>query len=374
VTKASLGRWLLVASVVLSSCSLLGRGERTGPTLARGEPLVVSTLAGKAGQPGRRDGETSSALFDRPTGLVLDLDGSLLVTDEGGNSVRRVDDAGRVTTVANPSGEPGTFDGGFLQARLRAPRQICVAPDRGVFLAEAGNHRIRRLGPFGQVETIAGLGNRGGVDGPLLLARFDTPSGVVLDGKGRLVIADSGNHSIRVITEDRVTRTLAGGGEPGFVDGKGSEARFHSPADLGLALDTGAVLVADAGNHAIRRIDGLGNVTTLAGDGQPGLVDGRGGSARFSRPSGLCVGGRGEIYVADTGNNAIRVIEPDGAVITLAGGKGEGYRDGGAGAALFSSPLDVLMTQKGALVVADGGNHVLRLLSPLSPPADSSRR
>ena len=157
---------------------------------------------------------------------------------------------------------------------------------------------------------------RGFRDGPKGVAEFDMPSGVAIDVAGTIYVADTGNHAIRRVATDGTVTTIAGDGLAGFQDGTGASARFNAP--IGIALDrTGALLVADSCNDRIRRIEPSGSVRTLAGDGMPGLLDGLAASARFDTPTGILVGADGRVTVADTGNDAIRRISSDGQVTTV---------------------------------------------------------
>jgi sugar lactone lactonase YvrE len=213
------------------------------------------------------------------------------------------------------------------------------------------------------VTTLAGEGSPGLQDGAGPRARFADPFGVVVDQVGNIYVADAGdNNRIRKVTPDGVVTTLAGGAE-GFKDGPGRAAAFNTPS--ALAIDAGGNLyVADTGNNAIRKVTPDGAVTTLAGDGAAGYRDGPARSARFNAPCGVAVDARGNVYVADTYNDRIRQITPEGQVKTVAGGDAPGYRDGVAASALFDTPCAVLATAAGELLVADTGNNLVRKITP----------
>ena len=213
------------------------------------------------------------------------------------------------------------------------------------------------------VGVLAGDGQVGWLDGPALEARFSEPFGLAVAADGSTFVTDAGNsHRLRRIGVDGHVSTLAGG-ERGFVDGRGPEARFATPS--ALAVDAAGVLyVADTGNHAIRRVTPDGQVTTLAGDGIAGNLDGPAGQARFNAPVGVAVDASGHVIVADTYNDSIRAISPDGQVRTLAGGGGTGYVDGGPFTARFDTPCGVAVAPDGRIVVADTGNAVVRVIAP----------
>lgn len=212
-----------------------------------------------------------------------------------------------------------------------------------------------------RVTTIAGDGLPGAGNGSPARTRFADPFGVVLDRAGNLYLADGGdNNTIRKIGLDGISTTLAGSVE-GYADGAGSAAAFNTPS--GLAIDAaGNLYVADTGNHAIRKVTPAGAVSTLAGGGAAGYRDGQGAAAQFNGPLGVAVDAAGVVYVADTYNDRIRRIALDGTVTTIAGGARAGKADGPALQALFHTPASVAVNTAGELVIADTGNHAVRLL------------
>jgi len=223
--------------------------------------------------------------------------------------------AGRIDLVAG-DGVPGMHDGIAAQARFADPYGVAVANDGAVFVSDAGeNNRIRRIAADGTVSTFAGS-VEGFVDGIGAAAAFDTPSGVAFDREGNLYVADTGNHAIRKVTPQGAVSTLAGDGTPGFVDGPGRQARFDGPTGVAVGAD-GRVYVADTYNDRIRVIAADGTVATLAGGDRPGDVDGTGTLARFDTPTAVVVDAMNRVYVADLRNNAIRRVTPTGEVTTL---------------------------------------------------------
>lgn len=219
--------------------------------------------------------------------------------------------------------------------------------------------RVTPLGWAAQLRLTAGEGILGGRDGAAGQARFADPYGVAVDAAGVLYVADAGdNNRIRRIGPDGVVGTLAGSTE-GFADGAGAAAQFHTPS--GLALDrAGNLYVADTGNHAIRKISPQGVVTTLAGTGVAGFRDGAGTQAQFNGPIGVAVDAMGRVYVADTYNDRIRVIHTNGQVNTLAGGERPGYQDGAGAEARFDTPTALVVDEAGVVWVADTRNDVIR--------------
>lgn len=214
------------------------------------------------------------------------------------------------------------------------------------------------------VTTLAGDGSPRFRDAnPSTQAAFSDPFGVAITAEGTIYVADAGeSNRIRKITPDGTITTFAGGSE-GFSDGLTTAASFNTPS--GLALDAhGNLFVADTGNNRIRKITPDGQVSTVAGDGTADYLDGPAAQARFNGPIGVAVDARGNVYVADTYNDRIRMISPDGQVSTVAGAGTPGYADGNAGTALFDTPCGVAVLTNGSIVVADTGNDRLRKITP----------
>ena len=209
------------------------------------------------------------------------------------------------------------------------------------------------LGWKANVAIIAGDGS------PLVLS---DPFGVAVAADGTIYVADAGeSNRIRKLSPDGKVSTLAGGSE-GFADGAGAAASFNTPSALALGPD-GNLYVADTGNNRIRKITPDGKVSTVAGNGTAGYVDGPAAQAQFNGPIGLAVSVRGDIYVADTYNDVIRMITTEGEVTTIAGGGMPGYADGEQKTALFDTPSGIIVVEDSSLIVADTGNGRLRKVS-----------
>jgi sugar lactone lactonase YvrE len=178
------------------------------------------------------------------------------------------------------------------------------------------NNLIRKIDPLGNPSIVAGSGDPGFADGLGKRAAFAYPAGVAVDRRGNLFVADTGNHRIRKIDPDGQVTTLAGNGQPGYADGIGTAAQFHFP--LGVTIDEeGNVYVADRSNRRIRKIDANATVSTFAGSGISGLVDGPGATAQFTSPAGILVDKTGSIYVSDLRSPNVRKIDRNGFVSTL---------------------------------------------------------
>jgi hypothetical protein len=290
---------------------------------------VVTTLAGTAGSSGSADGTGAVARFDWPHGVAVDGAGNVFVADTYNNTIRKITPSGVVTTLAgSAAANRGSADGTGAAARFYWPWGVAVDGAGNVFVADVGNEivggddTIRKITPAGVVTTLAGTVDAyGSSDGTGAAARFYEPQGVAVDVAGNVFVADHGNNTIRKITPSGVVTTFAGtAGSSGSADGTGAAARFNGPQ--GVAVDVaGNVFVADSGNHTIRKVAPSGVVTTLAGSAEadPGSADGTGAAARFNSPAGVAVDGSGNVFVADSGNNAIRKISISGVVTTIVG-------------------------------------------------------
>lgn len=316
----------------------------------------VTTLAG-TGNAGFQDAPTTSAEFGEPRGVDVDRLGNIYVADTANHAIRKITPDGTVTTLAG--GTQGDADGTGTDAEFDQPHALAVAPNGIVYVADTFNSRIRAVEPDGTTTTFAG-GDLGFTDGTGADAEFQFPFGLAVDGDGTLYVGDTSNHAIRTITPDGEVTTLAGGTQ-GFADGTGSGARFDFPMNLTVGSD-GAVFVADSSNHAIRAIAPNGAVTTIAGDGSQGFDDGIGQQARFRFPHDVAVHDDGTIRVADANNQAIRSIEPDGTVTTIAGDGSNGFVDGVGTDARFRAVRGIAVDTSGTIVVADSGNRAIRLI------------
>ncbi len=327
---------------------------------------VVTTFAGTAGFPGTADATGNAARFNYPRGLTFDRSGNLLVADSTNNTIRKITTAGVVTTIAGSAGAGGSADGSVTAARFNFPNSLAVDASGNIYVADENNQTIRLISTDGSVTTLAGLaGNIGRVDGTGNQARFDHPTGVVVDNNGNAYVADYGNQLIRRVTRAGLVTTVAGvGGIAGAVDGTGyslDPSLLRNPSGMTVSA-AGVVYVADSGNNSIRMLTPAGVMTTLAGSvNGNGIADGTGTAARFFSPSGVAADAAGNVYVADTGNHLIRKISPAGVVTKLAGiALTVGSADGPASSATFNYPSGIVVDGSGAVYVADNGSHTIR--------------
>ncbi len=322
----------------------------------------TSTMAGGRAPQGGVDGTAADASFNSPAGVAVDSNGNILVADGNNNKIRKIAPTGVVSTLAG-SGSIGSADGAGVSASFYAPVAIAVGADGNIYVADLGNHKIRKITPAGIVSTLAGSGSSGSVDGAGVTASFNSPHGVAVDGSGNVFVADTYNQKIRKITPAGIVSTLAGSGSIGSADGAGVTASFDSPR--AVAVDgSGSVFVADASNQKIRKISPVGLVSTLAGSGAQGSADGAGITAGFRFPYGIAVDLTGNVYVADASNHKIRRITSAGVVTTLAGAGSAGYIDGPGTAAGFNEPRGITIDFGGSVIVADIKNHRIRRVTP----------
>jgi len=365
-------RFTAPGGIAVDSSGYLYVADTYASTIRRISPSAsVTTLAGTAAPQGLwADGAARSARFFSPWGLVLDGAGNAYVTDQLNHVVRKISASGQVLTLAGQPGVPGSQDGSAASASFNMPAGLALAPNGDLYVADSGNHVIRRISASGTVSTLAGLaGSPGSADGNCSSARFNSPAGLALDSSGRLLVADSGNHTIRLLDGAGDVSTFSGqAGVSGELDGARKNALFSSPQ--GLAFDrNGNLLIADGGNASVRRISSAGWVVTLAGGhaGQMGSTDGLGSAAQFYFPQGIAVDPEGFIYVADTFNDTLRRISPQGRVTTI-GGEEEtnSLMDGIGSASRFSMPVGLALDSSNRLWVADSYNNTIRLGSAVS--------
>jgi len=282
--------------------------------------------------------------------------GNIQVT-VGSNTVQSTNfDFVFTVTVSTLAGSTNGFaDGTGSDAQFSQPFSVAADANGNIYVADAGNNKIRKVTPAGVVTTLAGSTN-GFADGTGDAAQFNYPYGVTTDADGNFYVADKDNHKIRKVTPAGVVTTLAGS-TSGSTDGTGTEAQFNGPYSVATDANNN-VYVADASNSTIRKVTSAGVVTTLAGS-TGGFADGTGSAAQFQYAYGVATDANGNIYVADTYNHKVRKITSAGVVTTLAGSTG-GYADGSDTAAQFNYLTGVATDAAGNIYVADKDNHKIR--------------
>ena len=300
---------------------------------ARERPRVSSS-----GWPGAfyltADDREFAPTFSFPNGVAVDASGTVYVTENGNSVVRRIQRLGTGVTV-------DTFAGTFSEVTDKSRQQRLNSTREGL-----ASYR----------------------DAGLLDSAFRTPDDIVIAPDGSIYIADAGNHAIRRVTQrggQSIVETIAGNGVPGFADGAAANARFNTPTALALSIDGNHLFVADTRNDRVRMIDLVNaRVSTVAGGGDPSSPDGQGGQAAFSQPIGLALDSNGVIYVSELGTSDIRRIDPAANVTTVAGGGGDKLRNGVGLLARFNLPRGLTIDrQRGILYVADYENFVIRAVA-----------
>lgn len=354
----------------------------------------VTTLAG-TGDAGFDSGCVSGAeaTIRRPRRLAFGPDGLLYLTDQQNHAIRTVNVSTGETCTFAGTGLDGYNDSGNTAGKpptFSFPNGIAVDSSGTVFVTENGNsvvRRIRRTGGAGiTVDTIAGTfdeitdpdrqnrfnSTRQGIasyrDAGVFDSAFRLPDDILVAPDGSIYIADAGNHAIRRITQSGghpIVETIAGNGVPGFADGTAARARFNTPTGLALSADGNFLFVTDTQNNRVRKIDLVNKrVSTLAGGGSSELIDGRGGQAVFAQPIGIALDSDGALYVAELGASDIRRIDPAGNVTSLAGGGAPRHRDGLGIDARFNQPRGLAIdTQHGILYIADYENLRIRSIA-----------
>jgi sugar lactone lactonase YvrE len=301
--------------------------------------------------------------FSYPRGIAVDTQGNVYLSDTSNNMIKKIDTTQTVSTVAGTLAAGSTDTSGGTPS-FRSPYGIAVDASGNLYISDSSNHKIRKIDASGVVTTFAGSGSAGNTNGTGVAASFHYPDGLALDAHGNLYVADSGNHQIRKIDPNGVVTTLAGSGSSGRVNASGTSATFNTPS--GVAVDgSGNVYVADTNNNLIRKIDTTGAVTTFAGSGTYGNAnDPVALNASFKAPAGVAVDANGNVFVADQYNNGIRKIDTSGAVTTLAGLASGTYgsSDGQGSAAGFNAPFAVAVDMQGHVYVADTFNNSVRLI------------
>jgi sugar lactone lactonase YvrE len=343
---------------------------------------IISTVAGTGLAGLNQDGlpPLESYLY-LPQDVTVGPDGYLYIADWNNHRIRRIKD-GVIETIAG-TGELGDAEDGLaIYTQFNHPTNVEFDRDGNMIVAAWHNSLVKRVYMSGErvgfIENLAGTGARafGGDEGPGNEAQLDLPSSVAIDSNGNILISDQANYRIRLLEPTGIIHTICGDGTPGYTGdgGRADKARLDSPKGQSappagrICIDgRNNLYIADTGNHVIRLIDSVGMISTIAGTGEEGY-SGDGGQAReaqFDTPSDVALGPNGILYVADTMNNVIRAVAPDGTITTFAGTGERGFGgDGGpATAALLDRPYGLTVAPNGDVYVADTHNQRIRKIT-----------
>ncbi len=340
---------------------------------------IIHTVAGDAYVHAVGDGGPAlAARLLQPASVALDTLGNLYIAETGAHRVRKVTASGAIETSFG-NGVPGFIGDGAPSAGSPSsgPAGVAVDSTGALIVAEAGNHRVRRIAA-GRVSTLIGTGDAGTTAeakrGPE--TRLRAPRGLCVDSLDAVFVVDTGNHRVLRLGPDSLVTLAAGAGDAGDGgdDGPARAARLNQP--LACAIDAnGNLLIADTLNHRIRQVAPQGTISTIAGTGVPGVSgdEGPAALARLSAPAGIAVDPGGSVFISDTGNHRIRQITPDGIIHSIAGGNWSGFTgdDGLASSALLHSPGGLQLDRSGSLYFADTGNNRVRRLVPIASAAAS---
>jgi RHS repeat-associated protein len=331
-----------------------------GGTLASTNQTL--TFAG-TGSPSSTDGTGTTASFDQPLGMVMDAGGNLYVADAGSHEIRKVTPSGTATTLAG-GGYAGFTNGIGTSALFNHPVGLVIDVSGNLYVADEANNAIRKITPTGVVTTLAGSGTAGFTNGSGGAATFNLPCGVALDAAGNIYVADYNNNVIRKVTAAGMVTTYAGTGIANSTDGPVATATFNHP--FSLAFDkSGNLFITDRVGSRIRKITPAGIVSTLAGSTN-GYLDGTGAAAEFSGPTSLALDTAENVYVTDEGNQRIRKITSGGIVTTVAGSGSAGDVDGVGSAAVFNNPFAIASASAGYIYVGEQAGNLVRkiIVSP----------
>ena len=345
--RISFSTLFTILSIVLSGCGGGGGASSTSSSSTTSSTTTytytVTTFAG-SGSSGFINGTGTASSFNSPDSLVSDTSGNIFVVDTTNNAIRKIDTSQVVTTYFSP---------------LSSGSGIAIDSSGNLFVSSGG--LIKKITPAGVSSTFAGSTTTGNTDGTGTAAAFSSIWGMTVDSSDNLYVADAGNHNIRKITSAGVVTTFAGStsGTSGSANGTGTAATFYKPA--ALAFDSSSNLfVTEFGNHMIRKITSTGVVTTFAGSTTSGSTDGTGTSASFYNPLGIVIDSTNSIYLVDQHNNLIRKITSAGVVTTIIGTTTSGNTNGVGTAALLNSPNGIAKDPSGNLYISDYGNNLIR--------------
>jgi len=345
---------------------LAGRVRRVSPE------GIITTVAGNGLIRSFSDGiAATQAYLNNPRGIWLAPDGRLYIADTENHYLRVVDTSGRISTLAGRGGGAFTGDGGPARnAYIANPADVVGDSAGNLYFSDSGTNRIRRIAPNGIINTIAGNGLPGynGDGNPATRFSLQFPQEISLDRAGNLYIADRNNHRIRRLSPDSTISTVAGTGAEGYTGDGGPATLATLRFPWGVTVDSqNNLYIADRDNHVIRRVAANGIISTIMGNGRSGFAgdNGPAASSQLSFPRRVVLAPDGVLLVVDAGNQRLRRIDASGVITTIAGtGANRFAGDGGlATAAALGFPSDAAVDSSGSIYVADNDNHRIRVIS-----------
>ncbi|WP_372789242.1 hypothetical protein [Paraconexibacter sp.] len=354
----------LLAATLLGWCLLTSSATAQTPFIDTIAGTYVDGFSGDGGP------AVSAHLFS-PIAVAAGPNDSVLIADLGNHRIRQIDGTATITTIAGGGTGGLGDDGPATDAQLAFPGGVAAGPNNTILIADREHRRIRRVDGTGTITTIAGGGAGGlGDSGPATNAQLEAPSGVAAGPNDTILIADTGNQRIRRIDSAGTITTIAGTGTQGYSgdNGPATNAQLNNPTGVAAGPDN-SILVADLGNDRIRRIDSAGTITTIAGTGVRAFSGDHGpaASASLSLPYGVAAGPNSTILIADSGNDRIRRIDGRGTITTIAGTGTKSYSgdNGPATNAALAGPYGVAFGPKHTVLIADGeNNRVRRIAAP----------
>ncbi|MDX6642375.1 MAG: hypothetical protein QOD76_337, partial [Solirubrobacteraceae bacterium] len=360
------------AGALLAAAALAGSSAPASASAAANQ--LIYSIAGDGVSGYRGDaGAATDARLNLPRGLSVSADGGFLIAEANNAIVRRISPRGRISTVAGSGIAGYNGDGGpARRTELFFVHAVASEPGGSFLIADTLNQRIRRVSASGRITTVAGVGSAGysGDGGLAWAAGLSGPHDVAPTRDGGFLIADTENDRIRRVSASGTITTAAGTGARGFSGdgGAAAAAQLNRPFAIAATQD-GGFLVADTGNQRIRRVDGAGRITTVAGTGTPGF-GGDGGvatKALLREPIGVALTGDGGFLITDQFNNRVRRVTRFGVISTAAGGGHAEGNGGPAGKARLRQPKAALATVDGGILIADAGYARVRYVAPSRP-------
>jgi sugar lactone lactonase YvrE len=358
---------LLLCAFFSAPCAALAQAPGTILTLAG------NGTAGFAGD----GGPAASAQLAFPESVAVSVWGDVFISDSGNHRARRTNLDGALIFTAAGTGAPGLSGdlGPAAAAQIEQPEGVFTDALGHLFIVDYGNSRLRRVTPTGRITTLAGTGKGYTGDNiPANAAAFRSPTGGTVDLNGNLYVADTQNFRIRKIGPDGMVTTVAGNGTQGYSGdgGPATLAQLGYPTDVSVDAQ-GSLYVADSQNHVVRKVDPAGAITTVAGIGTAGYLGDLGPAAlaALDTPTDVVVDSSGNLFIADSFNHAVRKVDPAGIISTIAGTGIAGYSgDVGLGtAAQLNVPVGVDLDAAGSLYIADNENHAVRKVIFIAAPA-----